>query len=160
MSAQRSKTGIGVTTLEDISALILQSHDLNETLRNIVNLIAKRMRSDVCSIYLLDADNTTLRLQASKGLSKRAVGKVTMQVCPGAVVVDAIATSFHQGGAALRVVVVAVPRVECDAIAVHVEHRASGCELVVAVLVDEIATNFYGIWMAVFIRIVAVALKL
>ena len=83
MSAQRSKTGIGVTTLEDISALILQSHDLNETLRNIGNLIAKRMRSDVCSIYLLDADHTTLRLQASKGLSKRAVGKVTMQIGEG-----------------------------------------------------------------------------
>lgn len=74
---------IGVTTLEDISALILQSHDLDETLRNIVTLVAKRMRSDVCSIYLLDADNETLRLQASKGLSRKAVGKVTLRIGEG-----------------------------------------------------------------------------
>jgi phosphotransferase system enzyme I (PtsP) len=74
---------IGVTTLEDISTLILQSHDLDETLRNIVNLVAKRMRTDVCSIYLLDADNETLRLQASKGLSRKAVGKVTLRIGEG-----------------------------------------------------------------------------
>ena len=78
---QRPK--IGITTLEDISALILQSHDLDETLRNIVTLVARRMRSDVCSIYLLDADNVTLRLQASKGLSRKAVGKVTLQIGEG-----------------------------------------------------------------------------
>ena len=80
-TTQRPK--IGITTLEDISALILQSHDLDETLRNIVTLVARRMRTDVCSIYLLDADNVTLRLQASKGLSRKAVGKVTLQIGEG-----------------------------------------------------------------------------
>ncbi len=79
--SQNSK--IGVTTLEDISALILQSHDLDETLRNIVTLVAKRMRTNVCSIYLLDPDNVTLRLQATKGLSSKAVGKVTLQIGEG-----------------------------------------------------------------------------
>lgn len=74
---------IGMTTLEDISALILQSHDLGEILRNIVTLVAKRMRVDVCSIYLLDHDQHTLRLRATKGLSLRAVGKVTMQIGEG-----------------------------------------------------------------------------
>jgi len=74
---------IGVTTLEDISALILQSHDLDETLRNIVTLVARRMHTDVCSIYLLDSDNETLRLQASKGLSRKAVGKVTLRIGEG-----------------------------------------------------------------------------
>ncbi len=74
---------IGITTLEDISALILQSHDLDETLRNIVTLVARRMRTDVCSIYLLDADSQTLRLQASKGLSRKAVGKVTLSIGEG-----------------------------------------------------------------------------
>jgi len=80
-STQSSK--IGITTLEDISALILQSHDLDETLRNIVTLVARRMHTDVCSIYLLDADNVTLRLQASKGLSRKAVGKVTLRIGEG-----------------------------------------------------------------------------
>jgi phosphotransferase system enzyme I (PtsP) len=74
---------IGVTTLEDISALILQSHDLDETLRNIVALVARRMHTDVCSIYLLDADNQTLRLRATKGLSRKAVGKVTLGIGEG-----------------------------------------------------------------------------
>lgn len=74
---------IGVTTLEDISALILQSHDLDETLRNIVALVARRMKAEVCSIYLLDADQQTLRLRATRGLSRRAVGKVTMRIGEG-----------------------------------------------------------------------------
>lgn len=76
-------TPIGITTLEDISALILQSHDLGETLRNIVSLVARRMKAEVCSIYLLDSDQQTLRLRATKGLSRRAVGKVTMQIGEG-----------------------------------------------------------------------------
>ena len=74
---------MGVTTLEDISALILQSHDLDETLRNIVTLVARRMHTDVCSIYLLDADHQTLRLWATKGLSRKAVGKVTLRIGEG-----------------------------------------------------------------------------
>ncbi len=80
---RKINTKIGVTTLEDISALILQSHDLDETLRNIVNLVARRMHTDVCSIYLLDADHQTLRLRASKGLSRKAVGKVTLRIGEG-----------------------------------------------------------------------------
>ncbi len=80
---KQSKSKIGITTLEDISSLILQSHDLDETLRNIVTLVARRMRTDVCSIYLLDTDDITLRLRATKGLSRRSVGKVTMQIGEG-----------------------------------------------------------------------------
>ncbi|MDO9079444.1 MAG: phosphoenolpyruvate--protein phosphotransferase [Desulfuromonadales bacterium] len=73
----------GISTLEDISALILQSHDLEETLGNIVALVAKRMGTEVCSIYLFDDDGETLRLQASKGLSPRSVGKVSMKLGEG-----------------------------------------------------------------------------
>jgi phosphotransferase system enzyme I (PtsP) len=80
---RKSDSKIGVTTLEDISALILQSHDLDETLRNIVSLVARRMHTDVCSIYLLDTDQRTLRLRATKGLSRRAVGKVTLGIGEG-----------------------------------------------------------------------------
>jgi phosphotransferase system enzyme I (PtsP) len=80
---RKTNSKIGVTTLEDISALILQSHDLDETLRNIVSLVARRTHTDVCSIYLLDDDKETLRLQASKGLSRKAVGKVTLRIGEG-----------------------------------------------------------------------------
>ncbi len=72
---------LGLRTLEDISGLILHSHDMHETLDNIVNLVAKRMGVAVCSIYLLEDE--TLRLQASKGLSRSAVGKITMKTSEG-----------------------------------------------------------------------------
>ncbi len=78
-----SRETLGLRTLEDISGLILHSHDLQETLDNIVNLVAKRMGSDVCSIYLLEDDGETLRLKASKGLSKGSVGKITMKTSEG-----------------------------------------------------------------------------
>ncbi|WP_429884751.1 phosphoenolpyruvate--protein phosphotransferase [Geoalkalibacter halelectricus] len=73
----------GITTLEDISTLILQSHDLDETLDNIVTLVARRMGTEVCSIYLLEDDGLTLRLRATRGLSRRAVGKVAMKISEG-----------------------------------------------------------------------------
>lgn len=74
---------LGLRTLEDISELILHSHDLRETLRNIVNLVAKRMKSDVCSIYLLEKDGETLTLYATRGLSEKSVGKVSMNTSEG-----------------------------------------------------------------------------
>lgn len=81
--ASKETNHIGLRTLEDISALILKSHDLHETLQNIVSVVARRTLSDVCSIYLLDEDRQTLRLRATKGLSRRAVGRVTMHVSEG-----------------------------------------------------------------------------
>lgn len=74
---------LGLRTLEDISELILHSHDLRETLQNIVNLVAKRMESDVCSIYLLEKDGETLTLYATRGLSRNSVGKVRMNTSEG-----------------------------------------------------------------------------
>ena len=81
--AKKSTDRLGVATLEDISTLILQSHDLDETLKNIVTLVAKRMRTEVCSLYLLDEDESTLRLRASKGLSRRAIGRVNLKIGEG-----------------------------------------------------------------------------
>ena len=74
---------LGLRTLEDISTLILHSHDLQETLDNVVTLVAKRMGSDVCSIYLLEDDCETLTLKATKGLSRSSVGKITMKTSEG-----------------------------------------------------------------------------
>lgn len=74
---------LGLRTLEDISSIILHSHDLQDTLDNIVTLVAKRMRSDVCSIYLLENDGETLTLKATKGLSKASVNRVFMKVHEG-----------------------------------------------------------------------------
>jgi len=60
MHREQQPQTLGLRTLEDISSIILHSHDLHETLDNIVTIVAKRMDSDVCSIYLLDDDGETL----------------------------------------------------------------------------------------------------
>lgn len=80
---KESQQSLGLRTLEDISSIILHSHDLQDTLDNIVTLVAKRMGSDVCSIYLLENDGETLTLKATKGLSKASVGRVSMKVHEG-----------------------------------------------------------------------------
>ncbi|WP_275938146.1 phosphoenolpyruvate--protein phosphotransferase [Oryzomonas sagensis] len=83
MFMKESHHSIGLRTLEDISAIILHSHDLHETLDNIVTIVARRMGTDVCSIYLLEQDGETLVLKASKGLSKASVNRVSMKVHEG-----------------------------------------------------------------------------
>ena len=83
MMREQAAVSLGLRTLEDISSIILHSHDLHETLDNIVTLVAKRMNSEVCSIYLLEDDGETLVLKASKGLSRSAVGKITMKTSEG-----------------------------------------------------------------------------
>ena len=80
---KESHHSIGLRTLEDISSIILHSHDLQETLDNIVTIVAKRMKSDVCSIYLLEKDGETLLLKATKGLSKASVNRISMKVHEG-----------------------------------------------------------------------------
>ena len=48
---KKSDRTLGLSTLQDISALILQSHDLDGTISNIVELVANRAHSDVCSLF-------------------------------------------------------------------------------------------------------------
>lgn len=79
----RKKEPLGVATLEDIGRLLLHSHDLDETLRNIAALVARRAGTDVCSVYLVAEDGETLELRASHGLAKKSVGKVSMKVSEG-----------------------------------------------------------------------------
>jgi phosphotransferase system, enzyme I, PtsP len=81
--SEESLEKLGLRTLEDINTIILHSHDLLETLDNIVSLVAKRVGTDVCSIYLLEDDGETLTLRATRGLSRSAVGKITMKSSEG-----------------------------------------------------------------------------
>src|SRR6476619_539463 len=70
-------------TLEEISRLISGSGNPSETLTNIVNLIQRRFGTDVCSVYLLDADRVTLVLAATVGLRQESVGRVRMRIAEG-----------------------------------------------------------------------------
>ncbi|MFQ6672205.1 MAG: GAF domain-containing protein, partial [Candidatus Tectimicrobiota bacterium] len=70
-----------LTTLEIISEIIARAHTLRELLEQIVHLVAERMGTEVCSIYLLEGD--LLGLKATVGLDEEAVDAVTMTVQEG-----------------------------------------------------------------------------
>ena len=66
-------------TLEEIGRLVSQSGDPAETLNNLVHLIKQRFETDVCSVYLLEADRASLVLAATVGLRPEGVGRVRMR---------------------------------------------------------------------------------
>src|SRR6186713_1275399 len=70
-------------TLEEIGQLVSGSGNPSETLTNIVNLIQQRFASDVCSVYLLEPDRSTLVLAATIGLRPESVGRIRMKLSEG-----------------------------------------------------------------------------
>jgi phosphotransferase system enzyme I (PtsP) len=80
---EAKKTVPHLMILEDISALIAHSQDLQETLRSIVAIVAERMETEVCSLYLYDRQKNRLTLCATMGLDQEAVGKVSMGINEG-----------------------------------------------------------------------------
>ena len=70
-------------TLDEISHLVSHSGNPAETLENIVQLIQRTFDTDVCSVYLLEADRSTLVLAATIGLRATSVGRVRMRLTEG-----------------------------------------------------------------------------
>jgi len=54
-------------------------------LGNVVDLVAKRLDADVCSVYLTDSDLASLTLRATKGLAPGSVGRVQLKFSEGLV---------------------------------------------------------------------------
>ncbi|MGA2743284.1 MAG: alpha-glucan family phosphorylase [Candidatus Sulfotelmatobacter sp.] len=79
---QASKVS-NVLTMEEIGNLAAEGGQPAETLMNVVALIAKRFRTDVCSAYLLEPDRANLVLAATVGLRKECVGSLRMAVHEG-----------------------------------------------------------------------------
>jgi phosphotransferase system enzyme I (PtsP) len=69
--------------LADISTLVTHSHDLQETLDDIVATVADRMQTEVCSLYICDREKRRLTLCATMGLDPESIGKVTMATAEG-----------------------------------------------------------------------------
>ena len=78
----RSEEDSLLWTLEEISRLVSHSGNPAETLANIVRLTQRRFQTDVCSVYLLEADRSTLVL-AAVGLRPESVGRVRMRLNEG-----------------------------------------------------------------------------
>ena len=71
------------TALREIARALSSAWDLDTTLDLIARKTTEIMGVDSCTIYLLDADQATLRLRASTGLARRALGLATLQVGEG-----------------------------------------------------------------------------
>jgi starch phosphorylase len=72
-----------VLTLDEIGNLAAEGGQPAETLMNVVALIAKRFRTDVCSAYLLEPDRANLVLAATLGLRPNCVGTLRMGIHEG-----------------------------------------------------------------------------
>jgi phosphotransferase system enzyme I (PtsP) len=75
----------GADLLRDVGRLLVRSHDLGETLDNLVRLVSRRMRAGVCSLYLLEDDGQRLVLSATRGLKQEAIGRVRLRIGEGIV---------------------------------------------------------------------------
>lgn len=88
MTMEQSATtyeGSLLWTLEEISHQVSNSGNPAETLANIVKLIQQRFATDVCSVYLLEPDRSTLVLAATVGLRQEGIGRVRMRLNEGLV---------------------------------------------------------------------------
>ena len=84
-SARRRRAPSDLTLLENITTIITQSQDLKGALERIVEVVAERMDTEVCSLYLYDPRARRLTLWATTGLDRSTVGRVSMSVSEGLV---------------------------------------------------------------------------
>jgi len=82
-SARARRASHGLSVLEDIGAILSSSHDLQESLESIVAVVAERMSTEVCSLYIYEPRARALTLWATEGLNKASVGKVRMALDEG-----------------------------------------------------------------------------
>src|SRR3989440_4582784 len=69
--------------LHQISQSISSTLDLDQVLRQIVDLVIDVTRGDACLVYLLDEHADNLVLRASKNPHPRLIGKIAMRVGEG-----------------------------------------------------------------------------
>ena len=72
-------------TVNEISAMLAGSDDLDTFLQSIVDTVSDHIRSEVCSIYMHDEQNSELYLKATKGLHPDSVNHVRMSINEGLV---------------------------------------------------------------------------
>src|SRR5579872_1744761 len=76
------ETGM-VLTFNEIDQLTAESGKPAETLMNVVALIARRFKTDVCSAYLLEPDRANLVMAATIGLRPQCIGTLRMALNEG-----------------------------------------------------------------------------
>ena len=74
-----------LTTLKRIVQEVNSASSLGEALIILVDRVQKAMKTDVCSVYLLNPDTRRYILMATKGLNEDAVGQVSLSSSEGLV---------------------------------------------------------------------------
>ncbi|HEY1755091.1 MAG TPA: alpha-glucan family phosphorylase [Bryobacteraceae bacterium] len=72
-----------VLTLEEVGNLAAEAGKPAETLMNVVGMIARHFKTDVCSAYLLEPDRANLVLAATVGLRPECIGTLRMGLNEG-----------------------------------------------------------------------------
>ncbi len=72
-----------ISLVADISSILAQYRDPDQSLQHIAELIARALNTDVCSIYLLDSKSNRLQLQASQGLKEDSIQQIQMETHEG-----------------------------------------------------------------------------
>jgi starch phosphorylase len=81
--SQTQREAHHVLTMEELADLAQEGGKPAETLMNVVALIARRFRTDVCSAYLLEPDRAHLVLAATLGLRRECVGVLRLALHEG-----------------------------------------------------------------------------
>jgi phosphotransferase system enzyme I (PtsP) len=68
-----------ICNISDIASLFSNAKDLSSFLRDIVEMTARHMNSEVCSIYMYDEPNDELVLKATTGLNTGGIDKVRLK---------------------------------------------------------------------------------
>jgi phosphotransferase system, enzyme I, PtsP len=68
--------------LKSISEIIAANDDLSNVLADIVEILAKNLDTDVCSVYIYHEETDELVLAATCGLNSKSIGKICLK--PGA----------------------------------------------------------------------------
>ncbi|UCG07045.1 MAG: phosphoenolpyruvate--protein phosphotransferase [Desulfobacterales bacterium] len=77
--------------ISELAALLIGSENIQSFFQQAVELVARHMDADVCSIYLFDDVSQELVLEATMGLNPEAVGQIRMKIGEGLV-----GTTFQQ----------------------------------------------------------------
>ncbi len=82
-STAAAEGGRGLQLLEEVGTLIGQSDDIGSILQQVVDLVAKRLDMEVCSVYRYDPGREEVVLVATLGLDAESVDAVSMGVDEG-----------------------------------------------------------------------------
>lgn len=90
-------------SISELVDIVTSSSDIHSFLQHAVELVARHLHADVCSIYLFDEKTNRLVLKATRGLNIEAVDKISME--PGEGLVGAsfeTMTVIREGNAGLN----------------------------------------------------------